>query len=227
MVLHHGQEDAAAAAAVLRLSPSHVQVRVSAYHHTTVPTAYRKRRLRSCACRFHLGSIAFGSLIIAIVQFIRLCLEYLDHKTKAMQVRRAPSLVWARACVLARATKSCRSCLHLTVVSLRGVYAGEEQVLGGHVQGRPVLPLVLREVPQVHHVRGSRCSRPHRHEACVALYCVFLVVRFCFRPVIVIIVVVGVGIAVAVVVVVVVVVVVIVVHHCDCRCCAASSRTSS
>jgi len=36
--------------------------------------------------RFHLGSIAFGSLIIAIVQFIRLVLAYLDRKTKAMQV---------------------------------------------------------------------------------------------------------------------------------------------
>jgi hypothetical protein len=36
-------------------------------------------------CRFHLGSIAFGSLIIAIVQFIRICLEYLDKQTRNIQ----------------------------------------------------------------------------------------------------------------------------------------------
>ena len=30
--------------------------------------------------RYHLGSIAFGSLIIAIIQIIRVMLEYIDHK---------------------------------------------------------------------------------------------------------------------------------------------------
>jgi hypothetical protein len=40
-----------------------------------------------CFGRFHLGSVAFGSLIIAIVQFIRLVLAYLDRKTKGLQVR--------------------------------------------------------------------------------------------------------------------------------------------
>ena len=30
--------------------------------------------------RYHTGSLAFGSLIIAIVQLIRAGLEYLDHK---------------------------------------------------------------------------------------------------------------------------------------------------
>ena len=29
--------------------------------------------------RYHTGSLAFGSLIIAIVQLIRAALEYLDH----------------------------------------------------------------------------------------------------------------------------------------------------
>ncbi|KAB7504065.1 Choline transporter-like protein 2 [Armadillidium nasatum] len=33
-------------------------------------------------CRYHLGTIAFGSLIIAIVRFIRLIFEYIDHKIK-------------------------------------------------------------------------------------------------------------------------------------------------
>lgn len=35
--------------------------------------------------RYHLGSIALGSFIIAIVQFIRLVLEYIDQKTKTAQ----------------------------------------------------------------------------------------------------------------------------------------------
>lgn len=35
--------------------------------------------------RYHLGSIAFGSLLIAIVQFIRAILEYINHKTKELQ----------------------------------------------------------------------------------------------------------------------------------------------
>ncbi|XP_053325682.1 choline transporter-like protein 5 isoform X5 [Spea bombifrons] len=37
------------------------------------------------AIRFHTGSLALGSLILAIVQFIRIILEYLDHKLKAAQ----------------------------------------------------------------------------------------------------------------------------------------------
>ncbi|KAG5847636.1 hypothetical protein ANANG_G00128260 [Anguilla anguilla] len=34
------------------------------------------------AIRYHTGSLAFGSLILAIVQLIRIVLEYLDHKLK-------------------------------------------------------------------------------------------------------------------------------------------------
>ena len=37
--------------------------------------------------RFHLGSIAFGALLIAIIQFIRAVLAYLDRKSKGMQKR--------------------------------------------------------------------------------------------------------------------------------------------
>ena len=32
--------------------------------------------------RFHLGTAAFGSLIIAIIQMIRIILKYLEHKVK-------------------------------------------------------------------------------------------------------------------------------------------------
>ncbi|XP_071097415.1 choline transporter-like protein 4 isoform X3 [Haliotis cracherodii] len=35
--------------------------------------------------RYHLGTLAFGSLIIAIVQMIRIFLEYLDHKLKGSE----------------------------------------------------------------------------------------------------------------------------------------------
>lgn len=34
------------------------------------------------AIRYHLGSLAFGSLIIAIIKMIRVALEYIDHKLK-------------------------------------------------------------------------------------------------------------------------------------------------
>jgi len=35
--------------------------------------------------RYHLGSIALGSFIVAVVQFIRAILEYVDKKTKRLQ----------------------------------------------------------------------------------------------------------------------------------------------
>jgi len=35
--------------------------------------------------RYHLGTAAFGSLIIAIIQFIRVILEYIDAQTKEIQ----------------------------------------------------------------------------------------------------------------------------------------------
>lgn len=36
----------------------------------------------SLLCRYHTGSLAFGSLILSLVQVIRVILEYLDHKLK-------------------------------------------------------------------------------------------------------------------------------------------------
>jgi len=35
--------------------------------------------------RYHLGSIALGSFLVAVIQFVRLVLEYIDRKTKNMQ----------------------------------------------------------------------------------------------------------------------------------------------
>ncbi|XP_073332474.1 choline transporter-like protein 5-B [Pagrus major] len=39
----------------------------------------------SRAIRYHTGSLAFGSLILAVVQMARIVLEYLDHKLKGSQ----------------------------------------------------------------------------------------------------------------------------------------------
>uniref|UniRef100_A0A673AAX4 Choline transporter-like protein n=1 Tax=Sphaeramia orbicularis TaxID=375764 RepID=A0A673AAX4_9TELE len=35
--------------------------------------------------RYHVGSLAFGSLILTLVQIVRIILEYIDHKTKDAQ----------------------------------------------------------------------------------------------------------------------------------------------
>ncbi|GAX82666.1 hypothetical protein CEUSTIGMA_g10092.t1 [Chlamydomonas eustigma] len=58
---------------------------------------------------YHLGSIAFGSLIIAIIQFIRYLLEYLDKKTKTLQDANAIA-AWLMCCV-----KCCAWCLEKIV----------------------------------------------------------------------------------------------------------------
>jgi choline transporter-like protein 2/4/5 len=50
------------------------------------------------ALRYHLGTIAFGSLLVAIVQFIRIILEYLDHKLKASEYKIAKYLLKCLKC---------------------------------------------------------------------------------------------------------------------------------
>ncbi|XP_054879635.1 choline transporter-like protein 4 isoform X2 [Poeciliopsis prolifica] len=35
--------------------------------------------------RYHVGSLAFGSLILTVVQIVRIILEYIDHKTRSAQ----------------------------------------------------------------------------------------------------------------------------------------------
>lgn len=37
------------------------------------------------ALRFHVGSLAFGALILTLVQVVRIILEYIDHKTRSAQ----------------------------------------------------------------------------------------------------------------------------------------------
>lgn len=36
--------------------------------------------------RYHVGSLAFGALILTIVQFIRIVLEYVDHKFRGKHI---------------------------------------------------------------------------------------------------------------------------------------------
>uniref|UniRef100_A0A671RH69 Choline transporter-like protein n=1 Tax=Sinocyclocheilus anshuiensis TaxID=1608454 RepID=A0A671RH69_9TELE len=48
--------------------------------------------------RYHTGSLAFGSLILAIVQIIRVLLEYIDHKLKGAENKFAKFLLCCLKC---------------------------------------------------------------------------------------------------------------------------------
>ncbi|XP_076844718.1 choline transporter-like protein 2 isoform X2 [Brachyhypopomus gauderio] len=50
------------------------------------------------ALRYHTGSLAFGSLILSIIQIIRVLLEYLDHKLKGAENRFAKFLLCCLKC---------------------------------------------------------------------------------------------------------------------------------
>ncbi|XP_069738525.1 choline transporter-like protein 2 isoform X2 [Phaenicophaeus curvirostris] len=50
------------------------------------------------ALRYHTGSLAFGSLLLAIVQVIRVVLEYLDHRLKAAENKFAKFLLGCLKC---------------------------------------------------------------------------------------------------------------------------------
>uniref|UniRef100_UPI0037E94B07 choline transporter-like protein 2 isoform X2 n=1 Tax=Semicossyphus pulcher TaxID=241346 RepID=UPI0037E94B07 len=50
------------------------------------------------ALRYHTGSLAFGSLILSIVQVIRVILEYLDHKLKGAQNKFAKFMLSCMKC---------------------------------------------------------------------------------------------------------------------------------
>ncbi|TMS22971.1 Choline transporter-like protein 2 [Larimichthys crocea] len=50
------------------------------------------------ALRYHTGSLAFGSLILSLVQVIRVILEYLDHKLKGAQNKCAKFMLSCMKC---------------------------------------------------------------------------------------------------------------------------------
>ncbi|DBA03635.1 TPA: hypothetical protein N0F65_006814 [Lagenidium giganteum] len=65
-----------------------------AQYYWTAPDEHGKRKMEShvpvlrslgFTLRFHLGSLCFGSFIIAFVQLLRLIMEYIDHNTKQLQ----------------------------------------------------------------------------------------------------------------------------------------------
>ncbi|KAF7210861.1 choline transporter-like protein 4 [Nothobranchius furzeri] len=48
--------------------------------------------------RFHVGSLAFGALILTVVQIVRIILEYIDHKTRSAQNPCARFLICCLKC---------------------------------------------------------------------------------------------------------------------------------
>ncbi|XP_027729853.1 choline transporter-like protein 5 isoform X1 [Vombatus ursinus] len=51
-----------------------------------------------CALRYHTGSLAFGSLILTIVQILRVMLEYLNHKLKDSKSKSAKFILCCFKC---------------------------------------------------------------------------------------------------------------------------------
>nr|XP_021000008.1 choline transporter-like protein 4 [Parasteatoda tepidariorum] len=49
-------------------------------------------------CRYHLGSVAFGSLLIACVRMIRVMLEYIDRKCKKYDNAFTKCIIWCMKC---------------------------------------------------------------------------------------------------------------------------------
>ena len=57
--------------------------------------------------RFHLGTAAFGSFIIALIQLVRIILKYLEHKVEEWEKKGCTGpLVW-----LLKACLKCAQCL--------------------------------------------------------------------------------------------------------------------
>lgn len=52
------------------------------------------------ALRYHIGSLAFGALILTLVQILRIILEYIDHKTRSAQNACARFLMCCLKCCL-------------------------------------------------------------------------------------------------------------------------------
>ena len=59
----------------------------------TRASSFLKYNFFDFICRYHLGSLAFGSLLIAIVQIVRVILEYIDSKLNGSENRIAKFLL--------------------------------------------------------------------------------------------------------------------------------------
>ena len=63
-------------------------------------------RLQPCAqVRFHLGSLAFGALLVALVQLVRLIFEWVDQQTKRLQQGSETAKVITTQCTHAAHTR--------------------------------------------------------------------------------------------------------------------------
>lgn len=79
-------------------------------HQTKLPILEALGRV----LKYHLGSMAFGALIIAICQFVRLLMEWLDHQTKQMQETNVLLKV------VMKCTKCCLWCFEKTIRFVTG-----------------------------------------------------------------------------------------------------------
>ena len=72
---------------------------------TTVPDGYVQGSLHR-TCRYNLGSVAFGSFVLAVVKFIHACITYLEAKAK--EIRGEPN---AAEKVLMAIVHCCMTCV--------------------------------------------------------------------------------------------------------------------
>lgn len=106
---------------------------------------------------FHSGSVAFGAFLIAVVQFIRAVLAYIDSQTKELQesnfmmkVRHSIWFCWRPSSSVDVTSSSCMTHMTCACSFLLRVLETYPSTPGHH-EMRSVPPLVLRKMHEVHH----------------------------------------------------------------------------
>lgn len=115
--------------------------------------------------RYHVGSLAFGALILTLVQAVRILLEYIDHKTRSKASHLMSTMLRYRP-----PPSQIQYCFYLTVeispilLSHQLPPSGTKRVCTLHTVLHEVLLLVPREVHQVsqseriHHGKLNGCE---------------------------------------------------------------------
>jgi len=90
--------------------------------------------------RYHMGSLAFGSFIIAVVQFIRYCMKFLE---KQAQARKNAVMVW-----IARAIQCCIYCFEKSLEYINKLAYIQVALLGKNfcTSAQKAFYLVLRHM---------------------------------------------------------------------------------
>lgn len=101
------------------------------------------------AVRYHMGSLAFGSLLIAIVQLLRIICEYVDAKTKGLQDKNRLVKILIKvphhcALYLCAVRAISRCCLRLMSLALRSSSGGSGASWQWHPWPFDLRPFVLR-----------------------------------------------------------------------------------